>query len=275
MERVKSFNIRGVPQPVERFNFDGRTVDFWSPGVPTGHLLIAHDGQNVFKRRSATGRRSWKMTQSAIKVSDKLGIAPPAIIAVFHSRSPENPWGRILDLAPQDPYQNGVTVADEAKTEVSLEDLQGNSYLEEITEVITPKICEETGLDLLHLNKAVIGSSMGGLASLYALSKRPDFFTTSLALSPHWLAGGEPLVDALLGSLPAPGKHKIWMSHGTGGYDAKYGPFQKYADQRMRDAGWQDEEDFVTRVYSRSGHNEKSWAKCLSDPLRFWLSPSK
>lgn len=272
MERVKSFNVRGVSQPVERFNFDGRTVDFWSPGVPTAHLLIAHDGQNVFKPRSATGRRSWKMIQSAIKVSDKLGIAPPAIIAVFHSRSPENPWGRILDLAPQDPYQNGVTAAGEANTEISLKDLQGNSYLEEITEVITPKICEETGLDPLHLNKAVIGSSMGGLASLYALSKRPDFFTTSLALSPHWLAGEGPLVDALLDSLPAPGRHKIWMSHGTGGYDAKYGPFQKHADQRMRDAGWQDEEDFVTRVYTRSGHNERSWAKYLSDPLQFWLS---
>lgn len=275
MERMKRFQIRGVPQPVERLKFDGRTVDFWSPGVPTGHLLIAHDGQNVFKRCSATGRRSWRMAQSAIKVSRELGITPPAIIAVFHSRSSESPWGRILDLAPQDPYQNGVTPAGEANAEISLEDLQGNKYLDEITDVITPAICKEVGLDLTDLNKAVIGSSMGGLASLYALSKRPDFFTTSLALSPHWLAGEEPLVDALLNSFPNPGMHKVWMSHGTGGYDAKYGPFQKYADQKMRDARWIDEEDFVTRVYNRSGHNERSWAKYLADPLRFWLSPSK
>ncbi|MDP1719903.1 MAG: alpha/beta hydrolase-fold protein [Candidatus Nanopelagicaceae bacterium] len=273
MERIKRFQIRGVPQSVERFDFDGRTVDLWSPGVPTKHLLIAHDGQNVLKRSPAAGRRSWRMAQSAIKVGRELGITPPAIIAVFHSRSPENPWGRILDLAPQDPFQNGVTAASEANDEISLEDLQGNRYLEEITDVITPAICDEMGLDLSELNKAVVGSSMGGLASLYALSKRPDFFTTSLALSPHWLAGEEPLVDALLASFPKPGMHKVWMSHGTGGYDAKYGPFQRYADQKMRDAGWQ--EDFVTRVYNRSGHNERSWAKYLVDPLRFWLSPRK
>jgi predicted alpha/beta superfamily hydrolase len=113
---------------------------------------------------------------------------------------------------------------------------------------------------------------MGGLASLYALSKRPDFFSTALALSPHWLAGEEPLVDAIISALPPPGAHKIWMSHGTGGHDAEYGPFQKRADQKMRAAGWQDEKDFITRIYNRTGHNEKSWAKYLSDPLLFWLS---
>lgn len=271
MERIKRFQIRGISQPVERVNFDGRFVDFWSPGVPTEHLLIAHDGQNVFKRCTATGHRSWRMAQSTVKVSREFGIIPPAIIAVFHSRSPESPWGRILDLAPQDIYQNGVSAAGEANDEISLDDLQGNKYLEEITDVIAPTICQEIGLDLTELNKAVIGSSMGGLASLYALSKRPDFFTTSLALSPHWLAGEEVLVDALLDSFPKPGTHKVWMSHGTAGYDAKYGPFQRHADQKMREAGWRGE-DFVTRVYSRSGHNERSWAKYLTDPLRFWLS---
>lgn len=274
MERIGRYQIRGVPQPVERWNFDGRTVDSWSPGVPTEHLLIAHDGQNVLKRCSLTGRRSWRMAQNSITVGAELGITPPAIIAVFHSRSSENPWGRIHDLAPEDPYQNGVSAAREANAEISLSDLRGNKYLEQITDQITPAICKELKLNLTTIDKAVIGSSMGGLASLYALGKRPDFFGTALALSPHWLAGEEPLVDAIIGALPAPGVHKVWMSHGTGGHDAEYGPFQKYADQKMRDAGW-SERDFSTRVYRRSGHNERSWANYLVDPLRFWLSPSK
>ncbi len=274
MERIDRYQIRGVRQPIERLNFDGRLVDFWNPGAPTKNLLIAHDGQNVFKRDAFSGRRSWRMVQSAIKVAGELGIAPPVIIAIFHSRSPENPWGRILDLAPQDPYQNGVSAAGQANDEISLEDLQGNKYLEQITEVITPAICEDLGLNISSLNKAVIGSSMGGLASLYAISKRPDFFTTSLALSTHWLAGERPLVDVLIDSLPTPGTNRIWMSHGTSGHDSKYGPFQKYADQKMRDAGW-SEVDFSTRVYNRSGHNERSWAKYLADPIRFWLAAGK
>ena len=268
------YQIRGVRQPIERANFDGRLVDFWSPGVPIEHLLIAHDGQNVFKRDGFSRRRSWRMVQSAIRVAGEYGIAPPAIIAVFHSRTSENPWGRIIDLAPQDPFQNGISPAGQANGEISLGDLQGNKYLEQITDVIAPAICRELGVNFSTVDKAVIGSSMGGLAALYAMSKRPDFFTTALALSTHWPAGERPLVDALIDSLPPPGQNRIWMSHGTNGHDSKYGPFQKYADQKMRDAGWSDD-NFSTRVYNRSGHNERSWARYLADPIRFWFASSQ
>lgn len=270
MERVKSFQIRGVQGTVNRVDFNGRLVDYWSPDKPTEHLLIAHDGQNVFARDTFSNHRTWKMAQSAIRVSRKLGITPPAIIGVFHSRSSHNPWGRILDLAPQDPFQNGVEPA-EKNDEISIDDLRGNKYLEQITEVIAPSIASELSMDLNTINKAIIGSSMGGLAALYAIGKRPDFFTTCLALSPHWSAGQAPLVNALLDSLPAPGTHKIWMSRGTRGHDAHYGPFQDHADQKMRRAGWQEGEDFITRVYEKSGHNERSWAKYLDQPMKFWL----
>ena len=271
MERVKSFQIRGVDGTVNRVDFAGRLVDYWNPGKPTEHLLIAHDGQNVFDRITSTRRSTWRMVHSAIRVSQELGITPPAIIGVFHSRSAGNPWGRILDLAPQDPFQNGVEPA-EKNDEISLEDLQGNKYLEQITEVIAPNIAAELGMDLNATNKAVIGSSMGGLASIYAIGKRPDFFTACLALSPHWSAGHLPLVDALVEALPRPGHHKMWMSHGTRGLDRHYAPFQKRADTKMREAGWHDGEDFVSRVYKNSGHTERSWAKYLDQPMKFWLA---
>lgn len=268
MRQIKSFQIRGVAGAVNRVDFDGRLVDYWSPGKPTEHLLIAHDGQNVFDRDTSTRRRTWRMAHSAVRVSQALGITPPAIIGVFHSRNASNPWGRILDLVPQDPFQNGVASSND---ELSPDDLQGNRYLEQITEMIAPSIADELKLDLGQINKAVIGSSLGGLASLYAIGKRPDFFTTCLALSPHWSAGKAPLVDALLDAIPAPGKHKIWMSRGTRSHDAHYGPFQDYADQKMLQAGWREGDDFVTCVYKKSGHNERSWAKYLDQPMMFWL----
>ncbi len=271
MERVKSFQVRGVQGDVNRVDFDGRLVDYWSPSVPTKHLLIAHDGQNVFDRNTSTRRNTWRMAHSAIRVSKELGITPPAIIGVFHSRSASNPWGRILDLAPQDPFQNGVTPA-EKNDEISIDDLQGNKYLTQITDVIAPSIAAELGMDLNATNKAVIGSSMGGLASIYSIGKRPDFFSTCLALSPHWTAGHTPLVHALLDSLPRPGTHKIWMSRGTRGHDAHYGPFQDEADKKMIEAGWREGQDFITRVYKKSGHTERSWAKYLDQPMTFWLA---
>lgn len=272
MERIKRFQIRGIDGQVQRVSFNGRLVDFWNPGEKSAHLLIANDGQNIFDRYTATRRRTWKMVHSALRVSRELGIVPPAIIGVFHSRSPENPWGRILDLTPQDPFQNEVTPKERISGEISIDDLQGNSYLNQITEEIVPAICNELTLDIGSIDKAVIGSSMGGLASLYAIGKRPDFFTTALALSTHWSAGERPLVDALINALPTPGRHKIWMSHGTRGLDAHYGPFQRYADQKMMQAGWTIDEDFSRRIYKGAGHNAKSWARYLDEPMKFWLS---
>ncbi len=273
MQPIKSFQIRGVPGLVRRVEFDGRLVDYWSPATTSRHLLIAHDGQNVFDRNTSTRRRTWRMAHSAIRVSQELGIAPPAIIGVFHSRSATNPWGRILDLAPQDPFQNGVEPVEKSEG-LSVEDLQGNRYLAQITDVIAPAIASELNLDLTTTDKAIIGSSMGGLASLYAMGKRPDFFTTSLALSPHWSAGHNPLVEALIKALPRPGRHKIWMSHGTRGLDRLYGPYQSHADALMRATNWREGEDFMTKVYKKSGHTERSWAKYLDQPMKFWLSSS-
>ena len=117
----------------------------------------------------------------------------------------------------------------------------------------------------------MIGSSMGGLATLYAVAQLPDLFSTALALSTHWPFGGNALVEKTINSLPAPGSHKIWMSHGTKGLDSNYAPFQHLADQLMHERGYQNH-NFVSKVFDRSGHNERSWAKYLDQPMRFWLA---
>jgi hypothetical protein len=57
MELIKRYQVRGVPGEVNRVHFDGRTVDFWIPRGDTQHLLIAHDGQNVFDGKTSTHRR--------------------------------------------------------------------------------------------------------------------------------------------------------------------------------------------------------------------------
>jgi predicted alpha/beta superfamily hydrolase len=116
----------------------------------------------------------------------------------------------------------------------------------------------------------MIGSSMGALATLYAVAQMPERFSTALALSPHWPFGANGLVEKSINSLPLPGTHKVWMSHGTKGLDSDYGPYQIYADRLMHERGYRSN-NFVSRVYPRTGHNERSWAKYLDQPLSFWL----
>jgi enterochelin esterase-like enzyme len=268
MQEIKRFQVRGVPGEVVRMKFGARIVDYWKPPKGSDTLLIAHDGQNVFDGKSSTHRgQTWKMAQSAIRVSRELGISTPSIIGVWHSSTKENPWGRGKDLVPEKYFREGLEVHnDYAKIIEDITFLQGDSYFREIFETIVPSL--SPGID--PKNIAMIGSSMGALATLYAIAQMPQRFTTALALSPHWPFGDNGLVEKTINSLPLPGTHKIWMSHGTKSLDSEYAPFQAYADKLMFKRGYRTN-NFVSRVYPRSGHNERSWAKYLDQPLNFWL----
>ena len=273
MELIKRYQVRGVPGEVSRVNFAGRIVDFWIPRGDTQHLLIAHDGQNVFDGKTSTHRRStWEMAQSAIRVSEHLGITPPAIIAVFHSGSKKDQHGRAKDLSPQRFFQEDVIpdVANVVKTDI--DNLRGDQYLNMIFDEIVPKILTAHELEIPISNRAVIGASMGGLSTLYAGIQRPDQMSALLALSPHWPIGGNRLVERTIEELPKPGTHKVWMSRGTKSLDADYKPFQELADRLMKEKGYRIGHDFVTKVYEKTSHNERSWASYLDQVMKFWLN---
>jgi len=268
MKEIKRFQIRGVAGEVKRVDFNGRTVDYWLPKAPATHLLIAHDGQNIFDGRTSTHRgQTWKMAQSAIRVSAELGINPPAIIGVWHSSTKEDPWGRGKDLVPEKYFRDGISVQSEFAKVFQPEMLHGDSYLRSIFDEYIPAIVP----GISATNTAMIGSSMGALATLYAQAQLPEKFLTALALSTHWPFGGDALVERTINSLPQAGSHKIWMSHGSKGLDAQYAPFQQLADKLMKERGYLPH-DFVSMIYERSGHNERSWAKYLDQPMRFWLT---
>ena len=268
MEILKRFQIRGAPGNVSRTSFDGRIVDFWSPENPT-HLIIAHDGQNIFDKKSATMGQTWELAQSAIRVSEDFNITPPAIIGDFHSSTKKDSFGRIKDLAPQKPFLGGVTTLGPSKVELS--ELRGDKYLAQIAQQNIPTISKMIGLEPSCDKTALIGSSMGGLATLYGVGQYPELYGTALAFSPHWVIGGNPLVDALIDGLPELRTHKLWMSRGTKGLDRSYTPYQDYADMRAEELGWKVGHNFSTKVYDRTGHNERSWRKYLDEAIRFWM----
>ena len=273
MELIKRYQVRGVPGEVNRVHFDGRIVDFWIPRGDTQHLLIAHDGQNVFDGKTSTHRRStWEMAQSAIRVSEHLGITPPAIIAIFHSGSKQDQHGRGKDLSPQRFFQEDVVINSANVVKADLAHLRGDDYLNMIFDQIVPEILAAYELEIPLSNRAMIGSSMGGLSTLYAGIQRPEQMAALLALSPHWTIGGNRLVERTVEELPKPGTHKVWMSRGTKSLDADYKPFQELADRLMKEKGYRIGHDFVTKVYEKSSHNERSWASYLDQVIKFWLT---
>jgi enterochelin esterase-like enzyme len=265
MQEIKRFQIRGVPGEVVRTRFEERTVDYWMPRGGSDHLLIAHDGQNVFDGTTSTHRgQTWKMAQAAIAVANEAGIKPPTIIGVWHSSTKNNPWGRAKDLAPEKFFTSDSYVDPRWAINDPTVTLHSDAYLNQIFNQIVPAIVGSYSPE----KTAVIGSSMGGLATLYAAIQHPDKFSTALALSPHWIISDENFARSLIEALPA--THKIWMSRGDKGLDKEYPPLQNFVDSLMRARGFTS--NFETKVYKHSGHNERSWAKYLNDPLRFWLS---
>ena len=265
MQEIKRFQIRGVPGEVVRTRFNDRIVDYWAPRGGSEHLLIAHDGQNVFDGKTSTHRgQTWKMAQAAIDVAQEQGIKAPAIVAVWHSATKENPWGRAKDLAPEKFFTEGAYVDPRWAIKDSTVVLHSDDYLQKIFHEIVPAIHGAYSPE----KTAVIGSSMGGLATLYAAIQHPDKFSTALALSPHWIISDENFARSMVEALPL--THKIWMSRGDKGLDKEYPPLQNFVDTLMRSRGFTN--NFESKVYKRSGHNERSWAKYLQEPLRFWLS---
>lgn len=265
MQEIKRYQVRGVPGEVVRALFGDRTVDYWLPKQGTDRVLIAHDGQNVFDGKTSTHRgQTWRMAQTATHVSQDLGLNPPAIIAVWHSSSKHNPWGRAMDLAPQQFFSKGEYIDPRWRLTDSQLQLNSDQYLELIFNDILPAIAPFAQSE----KTAMIGSSLGGLATLYAAIKHADKFKTALALSPHWVLSNENFALSMVSALPE--NHKIWMSRGDKGLDREYVQLQSYVDQLMKSRGFT--RNFESKVYKRSGHNERSWAKYLHEPLRFWLN---
>jgi predicted alpha/beta superfamily hydrolase len=274
VEINKQFQLRGVPGMVNTTYFGQRRVDFWAPPGPTQHLIIAHDGQNIFDHRSATYRSTWKLAQTANRVFNSAQLPAPIIIGVFHSSSKSDPNGRGKDLTPKLSFESGVLPALEnipIQNRVEIEQLRGDEYQKQIAEHIIPAITQAIGHQVVPDKTAMIGASMGGLASLYGLIKFPDLYKTALALSTHWILGNQPLVEDLIRRLPIGDGHKVWMSRGTSGLDANYEDCQQLADQLMIKSGWSLNKNFKSVVFNRASHNERAWARQLPEVLEFWL----
>jgi len=268
MNRVKSYSIRGVREPIQRFDFDGRSVDLWRPSGST-HLLVTHDGQNIFDRRTATNGFTWRIAQTASRIFRQYGIPTPTVVAVFHSGSRQNPDGRALDLAPEDFFKEGMRPTRNVTTDITLDQLRGNLYLDEIYENIVPALAPEAK-NFPVANRALLGSSMGAISTLYEVGRKPERYGVGLAFSPHWILVGDPLVHRMIHWLPESGVNRIWMSRGTKKLDAKYEKTQDLADQLLRERGYKGD-NFTSRIYRGASHNERSWSRQVADSLRFWL----
>ncbi|MFZ9779351.1 MAG: alpha/beta hydrolase-fold protein [Ilumatobacteraceae bacterium] len=266
--REHEFFVRGVREPVRRMLIDNRWVDMWIPNDTPSGLIVAHDGQNVFDDRAATHHQTWDAARAAVRAALRVGVAPPAVVGVWNGSTAQHPHRRGYELAPQKLMTAAMQVDPRLANWFDPRQMCGDEYQAQVADVIVPHAMQMIGREV---PVAMMGASMGALATLYALGERPELYGCGLSFSVHWPFAGDALVDALIDHLPAPGDVRVWMQNGTNGLDASYAPYQRRAESRLTSRGYVHGRDYVSRVLRRSGHNERSWARRLPDAIEWWL----
>jgi predicted alpha/beta superfamily hydrolase len=141
----------------------------------------------------------------------------------------------------------------------------GNEYLDFVASTVKPLIDASFRTQPDREHTGLLGSSMGGLISLYGYFYRPEVFGLAGSMSPALWYAGSGLYDFVRSAPTVPGR--IYLDHGTAENSAAR------MARLLREKGYQDEADL--RYVNEPGgeHSESAWARRLPDALRFLLRP--
>jgi len=248
-----------------------RNVEVWLPpgyerGTARYPVLYMHDGQNVFAPATSYFGVDWAVDETMTRLIAERRVRPAIVVAVWNTpaRSAEYMPRRALDLLPD-------SVRRDPRARAQLDSVRSDGYLRFLVEELKPFVDRTYRTRPGPADTFVMGSSMGGLISAYALTEYPQVFGGAGCVSTHWPAGEGVVVDHLRRALPAPATHRIYFDHGTATLDSLYAPFQRRADAVMRAAGYTEGRNWVTRVFAGAEHSERAWRVRVEEPLVFLL----
>ncbi len=249
-----------------------RPIDVW---LPPGYdrqagrrypVIYAQDGQNLFRAEESYGGEEWGLDEALARLAREPDVALPIVVAIWNT--PE----RFAEYMPEKAQPEGpVSMGISGVPDVAQSALRADAYLQFVVEEVKPFIdrhyATNTGLE----HTSMMGSSMGGLLSVYAVVEYPDVFGVAVCLSSHWPAADGAAVRYLENHLPEPGVHRWYFDHGTETLDAAYGPYQQDMDRVMVAKGYRQGVDWQSRRFEGAPHSEAAWRARLEVPLRFLL----
>lgn len=251
--------LRNVPSRAEGFP---RTLRIFTPDLydhePDTYfgVLYMQDGQNVFEHPESARHPTWCANLALERLIHEGRIGPWMIVGIDHG------LGRFEDYSPWDEPRENVRA-------------QGARYARFLTEELKPWV-DRTYRTLPEASStAVMGSSLGGLISLYLGLQHGDTFGRVGALSPsvmwsqdglfrHWRehtrrwtrmyvdAGDEESFD--IGAFPMPYGHRV-----------------RAFCEHLRGLGYAPHE--LRCVLEPGGqHSEADWQRRLPDALQWLLA---
>ncbi|HYI42293.1 MAG TPA: alpha/beta hydrolase-fold protein [Sphingomicrobium sp.] len=273
---------------VESKHADPRRVVVWLPstyrrGGPRHAVLYMHDGQNLFDIATAGYGMEWKVDETLDRLIRRGEVRPTIVVGIWNTPK------RLRDYVPAKAFQHLPARYMERVRRLYGGNPLSDGYLRFIVRELKPRIERDFRVRSDRANTVMMGSSMGGLISLYAINEYPELFGGAGMLSTHWPLmvpeEGEELSDAdfrtvssaferyLTPALPARGGHKLYFDHGTETLDQHYARYQKSIDAIVARRGYRRGVNWISRNFPGHKHNELSWAERLDQPLRFLLPP--
>jgi len=244
---------------LERFHyFDTPIIVYLPPGYEENAarsypVCYMHDGQNLFDPEASFQGVAWDVHQtiSALVLSDLM----EGIIAVgIFNRG----VARIHDYTPSfDPSFGDEGAGGGADT-----------YAKLVIEEIKPFIDERYRTKPGPANTGLLGSSLGGLVSLYMARSRPDVFGKVASLSSSFWWNGQNLIRQITHEreyVPI----KIYLD--SGGKESWRNTLEMY--RALIACGYEPGVDLTCGIAPSHSHTERCWAERLHLPLTFLFPP--
>lgn len=212
-------------------------------------VLYMHDGQNLFDNATAYAGE-WKVdeTLDALAKEGKLEL-----IVVGIDNGQEK---RMTELNAWDNARIGKG--------------EGREYTDFIVRTVKPMIDRNYRTLPDRAHTAIMGSSMGGLASHYALVQYPEVFSKAGVFSPAYWTAGQSVFD-FVSTKPAPKDARMFLLMG-----GKEGPQMNADVKRMAEVvkkTGHPAANTVLKIVPAAEHNEAFWAGELREALLWMFAP--
>jgi predicted alpha/beta superfamily hydrolase len=212
-------------------------------------VLYMHDAQNLFDvRTSYAGEWGVDETMNALAAAGKLELIVVGIDNGENKRMNElNPWSN-PEFSPA----------------------EGKQYVEFIVNVVKPYIDQHYRSKPDRANTAIMGSSMGGLISHYAINQFPQVFSKAGIYSPSYWISNQSI--EFISSQPAAKDARLYIAAGEKEGGSQAADAQKSYAELLK-AG-HPRENLSLKIVAGAEHNEKFWREDFEQAVLWLFAPS-
>jgi len=276
----------GKLEHIENFQsgyVSARNIDIWVPNDYSPDkkyaVIYMNDGQTLFDPSMSWLEQEWRVDELMGKLSRDKRVKDTIIVGIWNSG-----LERTNEYFPQKAYEK---LSQEYLVELRKEldkseytasmmtEIQSDNYLKFIVEELKPFVDKNYSTHPDRDNTFILGSSYGGLISLYAISEYPEIFGGAACLSTHWIGTfddnpviAQAVIDYFEENVPDPATHKMYFDYGSETLDQYYKPYPLKIDVLMM-AGGYDSSNWKTLEFVGEEHSEEAWSKRLDIPLEF------